>query len=84
MWKNTARSVTNASKFLKLSVHAIGYYLSTTVIAIILGIVMSLIIKPGSRIEDKATLSYSERSGAQTVADGLLDIIRNTFPQNII
>ena len=58
------------------------------VIAIILGIVMSLIIKPGSRISsaDQTALSglYSnETREGNSVADGLLDIIRNTVSGNL-
>ena len=67
----------------QLSVYAIAYYLTTTVIAIILGIVMSLIIKPGSRISSAdqtalESLYNNETREGNSVADGLLDIIRNT------
>ena len=69
----------------KLSGYAIVYYLSTTVLAIINGIIFSLIIKPGKgnfKVEDVNTSrEITQRKG---VADGLLDIIRNCFPPNII
>lgn len=70
----------------KLSGYAIGYYLTTTILAIINGIIFSLIIKPGRSDTFDANLiqtskEITERKG---VADGLLDIIRNCFPPNII
>lgn len=70
----------------KLSLYAVAYYLTTTILAIINGIVFSLIIKPGRRVnptDNKITVtrSITQRKG---VADGLLDIVRNCFPPNII
>ena len=57
----------------------------TTVIAIILGIVMTVIIKPGNidRKEDAPDEDVAEDK-PKDVQDGLLDIIRNLFPENIV
>jgi len=70
----------------KLSLYAVVYYLTTTILAIINGIIFSLIIKPGRRVNPTdnnitVTRSINQRKG---VADGLLDIVRNCFPPNII
>jgi len=71
----------------KLSLYAVIYYLSTTVIAIILGIVMSVLIKPGKGVPDEfKTDDAFENANVKPkgVADGLLDIIRNCFPRNVV
>lgn len=65
----------------KLSGMAILYYICTTIISIILGIVMSVIVKPGKGVT--RVLDGSERDN-QEVVDGLLDIVRNLFPPNVV
>jgi len=57
----------------------------TTVIAIILGIIMTVIIKPGNidRKDDAPDEDVAEEK-PKGVQDGLLDIIRNLFPENIV
>ena len=64
----------------RLSGYAMLYYLCTTVISIILGIVMSVIVKPGKGLNT----GIKESKAPQTVADGLLDIIRNLIPPNVV
>lgn len=68
----------------KLSLYAVIYYLTTTVIAIIIGIVTSVAIKPGSNVDRGAVASGDAPSQRKAVVDGLLDIIRNCFPNNIV
>lgn len=68
----------------KLSLYAVGYYLTTTVLAIILGIVISVIIKPGSNVTRDEINTSREITERKSVVDGLLDIVRNCFPDNII
>lgn len=67
-----------------LSLYAVIYYLTTTILAIILGIIMSVAIKPGKNVNRAGTQSSSKSLPTKSVADGLLDIIRNMFPNNII
>lgn len=72
----------------KLSLYAVAYYLTTTVLAIILGIIVVIAIKPGKGV-DKSNVVASgaskiEANKDKEVADGLLDIIRNMFPPNIV
>ena len=71
-----------------LSLYAIAYFITTTILAIILGIVVSLIIRPGSNVnQDNISPfanSLSDQVVTKTVVDGLLDIVRNCFPANLI
>ncbi|XP_060797640.1 excitatory amino acid transporter 5 isoform X1 [Neoarius graeffei] len=60
----------------------VTYYLWTTFIAVVVGIVLVVIIKPGF-----ATDMESTRLGGgpvMTSADALLDLIRNMIPSNLI
>jgi len=68
----------------KLSLFAVIYYLTTTVIAIIIGIVASVAIKPGSGVDRGEIQSGAAPEQRKAVVDGLLDIIRNCFPDNIV
>ncbi|XP_078100807.1 excitatory amino acid transporter 5-like [Sander vitreus] len=66
----------------RMGVLTVTYYLWTTFIAVIVGIVLVLIIKPGVGTEME-----SHRLGGgpvMTSADALLDLIRNMVPSNLI
>ncbi|XP_069620286.1 excitatory amino acid transporter 3 [Ranitomeya imitator] len=67
----------------KIGLRAIVYYFCTTVIAVILGIVLVVSIKPGvSQSADDI-----DRTGSTpevTTADALLDLLRNMFPENLV
>ncbi|XP_070508535.1 excitatory amino acid transporter 3-like [Chironomus tepperi] len=68
----------------KIGVRAIIYILTTTVIAVILGIILVLTIKPGGKgIEDISNPGEKARK-ASTIVDTLLDLIRNVFPPNVV
>ena len=65
----------------KVGVRAIVYYVVTTVLAVILGIVLVVSIKPGQNSE------YDKEEGDEkyvTTEDTLMDLIRNFFPPNIV
>lgn len=63
----------------KIGVRAIIYILTTTVIAVILGIVLVLTIKPGGKgIEDSSNPGEKSRK-ASTITDTLLDLIRSVM-----
>ncbi|PVD23439.1 hypothetical protein C0Q70_16708 [Pomacea canaliculata] len=67
----------------KLGLGAMIYYMTTTLSAVILGIILVLAIHPG----DPRDLSTIPRSGASKNTkplDALLDLIRNCFPDNVI
>ncbi|PWA31585.1 hypothetical protein CCH79_00020019 [Gambusia affinis] len=66
----------------RMGVLTVTYYLWTTFIAVVVGIVLVLIIKPGTGTEME-----SNRLGGgpvMTSADALLDLIRNMVPSNLI
>ncbi|KAG8455194.1 hypothetical protein GDO86_001404 [Hymenochirus boettgeri] len=67
----------------KIGLRAIVYYFCTTVIAVILGIVLVVTIKPGvSQSADDI-----DRTGSTpevTTVDALLDLVRNMFPENLV
>ncbi|XP_040273063.1 excitatory amino acid transporter 3 isoform X2 [Bufo bufo] len=67
----------------KIGLRAIVYYFSTTVLAVILGIVLVVSIKPGvSQNADEI-----DRTGSTpevTTVDALLDLLRNMFPENLV
>ncbi|TFK15549.1 protein patched-like protein 1 [Platysternon megacephalum] len=67
----------------KIGLRAVVYYFCTTVIAVILGIVLVVTIKPG--VSQKA--DEIDRTGSTpevTTVDAMLDLIRNMFPENLV
>ncbi|XP_029941241.1 excitatory amino acid transporter 3 [Salarias fasciatus] len=67
----------------KIGLRAVIYYFSTTIIAVILGIILVMTIKPGV----SQTADHIDRSGTTpnvTTADTLLDLLRNMFPENLV
>uniref|UniRef100_A0A8C6TUJ6 Amino acid transporter n=1 Tax=Neogobius melanostomus TaxID=47308 RepID=A0A8C6TUJ6_9GOBI len=66
----------------RMGVLTVTYYLWTTFIAVVVGIVLVLIVKPGVGTEME-----SNRLGGgpvMTSADALLDLIRNMVPSNLV
>lgn len=59
----------------KMGLRAVVYYMSTTFIAVILGIILVVTIKPGSRttVQDDDDL---EKQQTANIADSFLDLIR--------
>ncbi|KAM8930847.1 excitatory amino acid transporter 5 isoform 1-T1 [Pelodytes ibericus] len=66
----------------RLGIFTIAYYLWTTFVAVIVGIIMVSIIHPGGAAQKENT----EHSGKPVMssADALLDLIRNMFPSNLV
>ncbi|CAK6441137.1 unnamed protein product [Pipistrellus nathusii] len=66
----------------RLGVLTVAYYLWTTFVAVIVGIVMVSIIHPGGAAQKEE----AEQSGKPIMssADALLDLIRNMFPANLV
>ncbi|KAG7228947.1 hypothetical protein INR49_008725 [Caranx melampygus] len=66
----------------RLGLITVSYYLWTTFVAVIVGIVMVSIIHPGGAAQKED----SEDSGKPIMssADALLDLIRNMFPANLV
>ncbi|XP_039175928.1 excitatory amino acid transporter 5 isoform X2 [Crotalus tigris] len=66
----------------RLGIITITYYLWTTFVAVIVGIIMVSIIHPGGAAQKEIT-----EEGAKPImssADALLDLIRNMFPANLV
>lgn len=67
----------------KIGLRAVVYYFCTTIIAVILGIVLVVTIKPG--VTQK--VSEIDRTGSTpevSTVDAMLDLIRNMFPENLV
>uniref|UniRef100_A0A7N4NH55 Amino acid transporter n=1 Tax=Sarcophilus harrisii TaxID=9305 RepID=A0A7N4NH55_SARHA len=67
----------------KIGLRAVVYYFCTTVIAVILGIVLVVSIKPG--VSQNA--EEFDRTGSTpevSTVDAMLDLIRNMFPENLV
>ncbi|XP_069736392.1 excitatory amino acid transporter 3 [Phaenicophaeus curvirostris] len=67
----------------KIGLRAIIYYFSTTILAVTLGIILVVAIKPGAR----QSADEIDRMGSTpevTTVDAMLDVIRNMFPENIL
>ncbi|XP_045714317.1 excitatory amino acid transporter 5 isoform X3 [Phyllostomus hastatus] len=66
----------------RLGILTVAYYLWTTFVAVVVGIIMVSIIHPGRVAQKEAT----EQSGKPIMssADALLDLIRNMFPANLV
>ncbi|XP_032491930.1 excitatory amino acid transporter 3 isoform X1 [Phocoena sinus] len=67
----------------KIGLRAVVYYFCTTVIAVILGIVLVVSIKPG--VTQK--VNEIDRTGSSpevSSVDAMLDLIRNMFPENLV
>jgi Na+/H+-dicarboxylate symporter len=67
----------------KIGTRAILYYTTTTVIAVVLGIVLVTSIRPGvGGTSHNTTVTQQTRN--VTTADTMLDLVRNIFPPNIV
>lgn len=66
----------------KIGLRAVAYYMTTTVSAVILGIILVVVIHPGRGSDEgiKQTGSANE----VTTPDLLMDLVRNIFPPNLI
>ncbi|KAL7647892.1 UNVERIFIED_CONTAM: hypothetical protein RMT77_001502 [Armadillidium vulgare] len=66
----------------KIGLRAIAYYMTTTICAVILGIILVVAIHPGQGSDEDIKRSGEARN--VTTADLLMDLIRNLFPPNIV
>lgn len=67
----------------RLGTRAMVYYMSTTVIAAVLGVVLVLLIHPGNP-KLKANLGHGKKNDDVSSVDAFLDLIRNLFPENLV
>jgi len=69
----------------KVGGRAVGYYMSTTVIAVILGIILVSVIHPGRPgVEGDDEITKVGESRNVTAVDTLLDLARNLCPPNLV
>lgn len=59
------------------------YYMSTTIIAAILGVVLVLLIHPGNP-KLRANLGQGKKNDEVSSVDAFFDLIRNLFPENLV
>ncbi|XP_007562182.1 solute carrier family 1 member 9 [Poecilia formosa] len=68
----------------RMGSRAMVYYMSTTVIAAILGVILVLGIHPGNpKLRSSATSSSAKNQEVSSL-DAFLDLIRNLFPENLV
>ncbi|XP_029163275.1 excitatory amino acid transporter 1 isoform X2 [Nylanderia fulva] len=65
----------------KIGARAIGYYMVTTICAVVLGIILVVSIQPG--VGSSATETKKPAQNVSTV-DTLMDLVRNMFPPNLV
>ncbi|KAM7240982.1 hypothetical protein CapIbe_007554 [Capra ibex] len=67
----------------KIGLRAVVYYFCTTLIAVILGIVLVVSIKPG--VTQKVNeIDRTGNTPEVSTVDAMLDLIRNMFPENLV
>jgi len=68
----------------RMGSRAMVYYMSTTIIAAILGVILVLGIHPGNPKLRGNNASTAPRSQEVSSMDAFLDLIRNLFPENLV
>ncbi|XP_068106881.1 excitatory amino acid transporter 1 [Hyperolius riggenbachi] len=66
----------------KMGIRAVVYYMTTTVIAVFIGIIIVIIIHPGKGSKEK--MHREGKIETVQAADAFLDLIRNMFPPNMV
>uniref|UniRef100_A0A6A7FSK6 Amino acid transporter n=1 Tax=Hirondellea gigas TaxID=1518452 RepID=A0A6A7FSK6_9CRUS len=66
----------------RIGLRAVAYYMTTTVSAVILGIILVVTIHPGSGSDEG--IKQSGQAKEVTTPDLLMDLVRNIFPPNLI
>ncbi|XP_067850413.1 excitatory amino acid transporter 2-like [Heptranchias perlo] len=67
----------------RLGTRAMIYYMSTTIIAAVLGVILVLAIHPGDPALKKQ-LGEGKKNDEVSSLDAFLDLIRNLFPENLV
>ncbi|XP_018412969.1 PREDICTED: excitatory amino acid transporter 2 [Nanorana parkeri] len=67
----------------RLGTRAMVYYMSTTIIAAVLGVILVLAIHPGDP-KLKQQLGKGQENDEVSSLDAFLDLIRNLFPDNLV
>ncbi|XP_067830292.1 excitatory amino acid transporter 2-like [Heptranchias perlo] len=67
----------------RMGSRALVYYMTTTIIAAILGVILVISIHPGDPKLKKQTSMMSKNQDVSSL-DAFLDLIRNLFPENLV
>lgn len=67
----------------RLGTRAMVYYMTTTVIAAVLGVILVLVIHPGNP-KLKENLGEGQINDDVSSLDAFFDLIRNLFPENLV
>ncbi|XP_044137609.1 excitatory amino acid transporter 2-like [Bufo gargarizans] len=67
----------------RMGTRAMVYYMSTTILAALLGVILVLSIHPGNP-KLKKQVSISTKNQEVSSIDAFLDLIRNLFPENLV
>ncbi|XP_061606489.1 solute carrier family 1 member 9 isoform X4 [Phyllopteryx taeniolatus] len=69
----------------RMGSRAMVYYMSTTIIAAILGVILVISIHPGNpKLKGGSSASALPRTQEVSSLDAFLDLIRNLFPENLV
>ncbi|XP_051571252.1 excitatory amino acid transporter 2-like isoform X2 [Myxocyprinus asiaticus] len=68
----------------RMGSRAMVYYMSTTVIAAVLGVILVLGIHPGNPKLRSSQVSSAPKNQEVSSLDAFLDLIRNLFPENLV
>ncbi|XP_078388103.1 excitatory amino acid transporter 2-like [Cetorhinus maximus] len=67
----------------RMGSRALVYYMTTTIIAAALGVILVIAIHPGNQ-KLKKQMTLSSRNPEVSSLDAFLDLIRNLFPENLV
>ncbi|XP_069077938.1 excitatory amino acid transporter 2 isoform X2 [Pleurodeles waltl] len=67
----------------RLGTRAMVYYMATTIIAAILGVILVLVIHPGNP-KLREQMGQGQKNDDVSSLDAFLDLIRNLFPENLV
>lgn len=63
--------------------YGVLYYMLTTLLAIFLGVILAMVIRPGYRyVRETALVEETGQSARTNALENLLDLVRNMFPEN--
>ncbi|KAJ8253612.1 hypothetical protein COCON_G00202240 [Conger conger] len=68
----------------RMGTRALVYYMSTTIIAAVLGVILVIGIHPGNPKLRGAHVSYVTKNQEVSSLDAFMDLIRNLFPENLV
>ncbi|KAJ8251061.1 hypothetical protein GJAV_G00216820 [Gymnothorax javanicus] len=68
----------------RMGTRAMVYYMSTTIIAAVLGVILVIGIHPGNPKLRGGQVNYASKNQEVSSLDAFMDLIRNLFPENLV